>query len=135
MKLQRKTFSADVPTMAMGDIAFLLLIFFVVLARADDDSHLKWEPANVDNIIHLEMTDVSIVVDHEQKLYLNGKRVSHGELAGAIKGRLEGRSMGDRKVRLKCDQHAQASIFEPVIEAISEAGGELEYVLEQRDIN
>ena len=31
--------------MAMGDIAFLLLIFFVILARAQDDSHLKWEPA------------------------------------------------------------------------------------------
>ena len=31
--------------MAMGDIAFNLLIFFVILARAQDDSHLQWQPA------------------------------------------------------------------------------------------
>ena len=30
--------------MAMGDIAFNLLIFFVILARAQDDGHVKWIP-------------------------------------------------------------------------------------------
>ena len=36
---------ADVPSVAMGDIAFNLLIFFVILAKAQDDSHLQWQPA------------------------------------------------------------------------------------------
>ena len=45
MKVPKRKFEASVPAMAMGDIAFLLLIFFVILARAQDDSHLKWEPA------------------------------------------------------------------------------------------
>jgi len=41
MKLPRKSFEAEVPSMAMGDIAFLLLIFFVLLARAVDDRELS----------------------------------------------------------------------------------------------
>ena len=40
MILLRKKLEASVPSMAMGDIAFLLLIFIVLLARARDDSHL-----------------------------------------------------------------------------------------------
>ena len=34
----------------MGDIAFNLLIFFVILARAQDDSHLQWEPAKAEEV-------------------------------------------------------------------------------------
>ena len=45
MKIARKRLKAEVPSVAMGDIAFNLLMFFVILARAQDDSHLKWEPA------------------------------------------------------------------------------------------
>ena len=44
MKIPRKTFEANVPSMAMGDIAFLLLIFFIILAKAVDDSHVVWTP-------------------------------------------------------------------------------------------
>ena len=45
MILPRRKLSATVPAMAMGDIAFLLLIFFVILARVQDDSHIQWKPA------------------------------------------------------------------------------------------
>ena len=48
MKIPRKKYEASVPSMAMGDIAFLLLIFFVILARAQDDSHLQWQPAKTE---------------------------------------------------------------------------------------
>ncbi len=41
MIVKRKQMDASIPAMAMGDIAFLLLIFFVILARARDDSHLQ----------------------------------------------------------------------------------------------
>ena len=46
MKIRRKMIPAEVPSMAMGDIAFNLLIFFVILARANDDSFLNWQPAH-----------------------------------------------------------------------------------------
>ena len=50
MKIKRRSSQAEVPSMAMGDIAFNLLIFFVILARAQDDSHLHWEPATAAEI-------------------------------------------------------------------------------------
>ena len=46
MKIIRKKHKVEVPSVAMGDIAFNLLIFFVILARATDDSHLNWTPAS-----------------------------------------------------------------------------------------
>ncbi len=131
MKLARKQVKADVPSVAMGDIAFLLLIFFFILARAEDDSHLKWKPANIPDVENLGATDLSVVIDQENKTYLNGTALGAAQLAGQLKTRLEGRGSGQRKVRLKVHREAQASFFEPVIEAISEAGGELEHVLER----
>mgnify|MGYP001451074367 CR=1 FL=1 len=63
MILRRKTIEATVPSMAMGDIAFLLLIFIVLLARARDESHLVWQPATgselvIDGGFHLRPTSL-----------------------------------------------------------------------------
>lgn len=132
MKINRKQVSAGVPAMAMGDIAFLLVIFFVVLARAEDDSHLKWVPADIPKTEQLQMAEVRVVIDVDQKVYLNGQQSSHELLGPQIAERLEGRPAGDRRVALKVHREAQAQYFEPVIEAISEAGGELEHVLEEK---
>ena len=123
MKISRKLVQADVPSVAMGDIAFLLLIFFVILSRAEDDSHLKWEPANLPKVENLGNAMVSVVIDTENKVYVNGAHVGMGELAGRIEERLAGYPVGDRKVRLKVHDRATAQYFEPVIEAISQAGG------------
>ncbi len=132
MKITRRQVSADVPAMAMGDIAFLLVIFFVVLAKAEDDSHIKWTPASVPKTEQLQMTDVRVVIDTEHKVFLNGQQTSHELLAGQIEMRLLGRPAGDRRVALKVHREVPANMFEPVIEAISEAGGELEHVLEEK---
>jgi biopolymer transport protein ExbD len=132
MKLARKMVKADVPSVAMGDIAFLLLIFFVILARAEDDSHLRWEPANIPKVENLGTSEVSVLINDKHKVFLNGAPVGTDQLAGMITARLVNRPAGQRKVRLKAHQTAPASIFEPVIEAISVAGGELEHVLEEK---
>lgn len=131
MKFGRRTVKADVPSVAMGDIAFLLLIFFVILARAEDDSHLKWQPANVPKVENLGNSEVSVLINDDHKVFLNGAQVGVDQLAGLITARLENKGTGARKVRLKSHDTAPASIFEPVIEAISAAGGELEHVLEE----
>jgi biopolymer transport protein ExbD len=121
-----------VPSVAMGDIAFLLLIFYFILARAEDDSHLRWKPADVIKVENLGTTDLSIVINEEFKTFLNGGQIGNAQLAGVLEKRLEGRGPGFRKVRLKVDRATPAQYFEPVIEAISQAGGELEHVLEEK---
>ena len=132
MKIKRRSSQAEVPSMAMGDIAFNLLIFFVILARAQDDSHLHWEPATAAEITASATAKVVVLIDSDNRFYVNGNQVGESQLAGEIEALLTDAVAGDRTVVLKAHKDAQAMYFEPVIEAISEKGGELVHVLEKK---
>lgn len=122
---------AEVPSMAMGDIAFILLIFFVILAKAQDDSHVQWKPAAVPTVQAASNARVSVAIDKDAKLFLNGKEIGVASLSAAVSAQLGNAPAGQRMVLLKVDRDVQAQRFEPVIEAIGEAGGDLFRVLEE----
>lgn len=132
MKIQRRTPRAEIPSLAMGDIAFNLLIFFVILARAQDDSFLNWQPAPGKNLESAGQAKVSVVIDKDSKLYFNGQEIGIAQLAARIRESLGVAPAGERTVLLKADREAQAMRFEPVIEAISEAGGDLVHILQEQ---
>jgi len=132
MKIKRRTSQANVPSMAMGDIAFNLLIFFVILARVDDDSHLKWVPADAPNVEKAGFSAVSVVVDTKNRLYLNGQQIGIASLAGRVESLLGNRPAGKRTVLLKIHAETQAGRFEPIIEAVSQAGGDLVHILDEK---
>lgn len=131
MIVKRKKMDASIPAMAMGDIAFLLLIFFVILARARDDSHLQWKPAPGVELTRPNTMNASVVIDRENVTHLNGRKTSISSLAEELKGLLGQNQAGQRTVILKVHHEVTAVYFEPVIEAISEAGGELHHILEE----
>ncbi|MFP6766319.1 MAG: biopolymer transporter ExbD [Planctomycetaceae bacterium] len=131
MKIKRRAPRAEVPSMAMGDIAFNLLIFFVILAKAQDDSHLQWTPAEAKNLESAGNSLVSVVINNENHIYLNGQKIGQPGMAGMIEELLINKSTGDRTVVLKVHREATAQTFEPVIESISEAGGELVHIVEE----
>jgi biopolymer transport protein ExbD len=132
MKIARKAMKADVPSVAMGDIAFNLLIFFVILARAQDDSHLQWQPAKAANLQGSGAAKVSVLIDNDNKLHLDGQPLGQSQLASRIEELLGNAPAGDRTVLLKVHKDATAMYYEPVIESISEAGGDLVHVLEEK---
>ena len=134
MKIKRRVHKAEVPSVAMGDIAFNLLIFFVILAKAQDDTHLRWEPATAVEIKPSGEIRVRVLIDVENKVYLNGKEIGTGQLAKAIEAHLEGLEAGNRIVAFKVNHEAPASTFEPVIEAISQAGGDLVHILAEKGV-
>ena len=88
MKIRRRRFAANVPSTAMGDIAFNLLIFFVILARAQDDSHLQWKPASAAELESSGASKVSVLIDADNKYYVNGKQFGAAQLAGEIESML-----------------------------------------------
>lgn len=135
MKLPRKKMTASIPSAAMGDIGFLLLIFFVILARAQDDSHVRWQPAKLKEVEMVASPLASVTIDTGFKTYLDGKEISTDELAGAISQILGDAPAGKRYVFLKVHKEAKATHFEPVIAAISEAGGDLVHILEPENIS
>lgn len=122
---------AGVSTVAMGDIAFNLLIFFVILARAQDDSHLRWEQSRVEEVEKVEQARASVTVDREYRLYLNGRELGSAQLAGELEKILGDAPAGKRTVLLKIHKDTQAGRFEPILEAVSQAGGELVHVVEE----
>jgi len=131
MNIQRKTVRAEVPAVAMGDIAFNLLIFFVILARAQDDSFLSWQPAQARDLENVGAARVSVLIDTENKLYVNGQEIGVAQLADRIREILGDAPAGERNVLVKVDRETTAVRFEPVIEAISEAGGDMVHILEE----
>jgi biopolymer transport protein ExbD len=132
MKFKRRPMKADVPSTAMGDIAFNLLIFFVILARAQDDSHVKWQPAQAKSLQGVKNSKVSVVIDQENKLHFNGQEIGQAQLAKRIETELGNAPAGERTVLLKVHKDATAMYYEPVIESISEAGGDLVHILEEK---
>jgi biopolymer transport protein ExbD len=132
MKIRRKKMGAEVPSLAMGDIAFNLLIFFVILARAQDDSYLNWQPAAAQELESAGHAKVSVLIDTDSKLYLNGQEVGISQLAERIRESLGDAPPGERNVLLKVHRETPAMRFEPVIEAISEAGGDMVHILEEQ---
>jgi biopolymer transport protein ExbD len=130
MKLPRKKLTASVPSFAMGDIGFLLLIFFVILARAQDDSHVRWQPAKLKEVEIVASPLASVTIDTGFKNYLDGKEISTDALPAALSQILGDTPSGKRYVFLKVHKEAKALHFEPIIAAISEAGGDLVHILE-----
>ena len=130
MILRRKTIEATVPSMAMGDIAFLLLIFIVLLARARDESHLVWQPATGTELVKPVNKNASVVIDKQNVAYLNGRPVQLENLAAELKPLLGNLPAGSRTVLFKVHKDVIVEFFEPAIEAVSKAGGELHHVLE-----
>lgn len=116
--------------MAMGDIAFLLLIFIVLLARARDDSHLVWQPTTGTELVKPANQNASVVIDKQNITYLNGRPTQSENLATELSSLLGDLPPGSRTVLLKVHKDVIAEHFEPAIEAVSEAGGELHHVLE-----
>ncbi len=130
MKLPRRQMEASIPSVALGDIAFLLLIFFVILARAQDDSHVRWEPASSVDVVNVANPLASVAIDADGKYFLNGKEIGVGVLADSLTALLGNNEAGRRVVMFKVHKTATADLFEPAIEAISKAGGELVHILE-----
>lgn len=133
MIIRRRQLTATLPTFAMGDIGFLLLIFFVILARVQNDSHIQWTPAQVDAVQPAAAALAGVAIDSGRKVYLDGREISPDSLAAQLETILDGAAGGARRVHLKIDKDTPASVFEPVIEAISEAGGEITHILETQD--
>ena len=132
MKIHRKTLQVEVPSTSMGDIAFNLLIFFVILARGQDDSHLRWQPATGTRLQPAGTARANVLIDAEGKLYLNGREIGMAQLAKGLREHLGDSLPGLRTVLLKVHRETAATKFEPVLEAIGEAGGELVHILEEQ---
>ena len=128
---KKKRRTPTVPIASMGDIAFLLIIFFLLLSDFNKDPDLNIELPESAEVEKTEKTVVArVAIDKEQMIYVDGAKVqSPKDVEWQIKTLLTNTVTDDqRHVQFKCDAKVGKEVFEPVLKAIAEAGGIIEAV-------
>ncbi|MDX1681059.1 MAG: biopolymer transporter ExbD [Akkermansiaceae bacterium] len=134
-KLQsKKRRSVPVPIASMGDIAFLLIIFFMVCSEISKDKPvqltLPWS-----EYVEKEEAEVvaRVAMDEEGQIWLDGHPYdSPKDIEWGIRAlTADTTSDEQRKVQFKADSNLTKEQFEPVLEAIAAGGGLLMAVGEE----
>ncbi len=132
---RKKRKPVPVPVASMGDIAFLLIIFFLVCSEVTKDrSDLQVTLPLSEYVEKSESTVAArVTVDEEGKIYLNGEFVSSPkDIEWGVRAMLASTVTDDqRHVQFKCDAELPKETFEPVLQAIAEAGGIIDAVGEK----
>lgn len=128
---RRKRRQVPIPLASMGDIAFLIIIFFMLLSEAAKDKNLDLD---LPQYAQAEQSKIKyaahVAIDREGQIYMDGDPMQGAkDIEFALKAVLADASSDDqRHVQFKCHSTLTQKQFEPVIEAIIEAGGILEAV-------
>lgn len=117
--------SPSIPTASMGDIAFLLIIFFMVCSNFAKEAHIKLKPPKAADLGEVKETPVAVTISQEGTIYLQGRQVPDAAavewgIAGLLKDKAGEKG---RTVFFKCDAAMSREVFEPVLDAIARGGG------------
>ena len=129
---KKKRKAIPVPIASMGDIAFLLIIFFLVCSEVSKDrSYLE---VTLPLSEYVEKTKAQVVarvaVDKDGAIYFDGDMIDDPkDVEWGVRALLTNTVSDDqRHVQFKCDSALPKEIFEPVIKAIAAGGGIIEAV-------
>ena len=131
-KKKQKRRAIPVPIASMGDIAFLLIIFFLVCSEvAKDNANIQTTPPISEHVKKMKASVAArVAIDTDGVIYFDGTQVdSAKDVEWGVRAILASTASDDqRHVQFKCDAALPKETFEPVMKAIVEAGGILEAV-------
>ena len=123
MKIRRKKRqSLVIPMTSFGDIAFLLIIFFMVASVFMRESHIKVTPAKSPDVDKAKVR-ISVVMDSEGKVWVDGEQCPVDSLESVVAAMLQDRS--DKTVTLKIDKDRLQKEYGSVIKSIADAGSDV----------
>lgn len=137
LKIARKQSSVlAVPTSSMGDIAFLLIIFFLLTSKFMQESHIECELPTSQDMTTLEDETVSIMVDKNGKVWLQGEEVAGTDAktqAESLKTQLEELRPQQKDpekftVMFKVHKDLNAAQYNEVIKKMAEAGVRISFI-------
>ena len=134
LRNQKKRRTVPVPIASMGDIAFLLIIFFMVCSEVSKDKKLNVTlPISPYVEKNKDAFAARIAVDEAGQIFFDGRSVdSAKDVEWGVRAMLDSTvSEEQRHVQFKCDASLPKETFEPVLKAIAEGGGIIEAVGEQ----
>ena len=118
---RKKRIPMIVPTASMGDIAFLLIIFFMLASNFMKQANIKSENPASPDVETQEAAQLSVVLDADATLWFQGEQLNEAsQLIGKLEQSLENHR--DRPVHVKIDKNLVRKDYLPIIQALSESG-------------
>ena len=110
----RRVRPITVPTTSMGDIAFLLIIFFMLTSNFMKQKNIELDKPAGPDVEQVEKAPVSVALDKDGLLWVQGAEVPINGLSGELAAlRSEG---GERPVHVTIDKSARKEAFMPVMQ-------------------
>jgi biopolymer transport protein ExbD len=134
MRIPRKkrTSRIVVPVTAMGDIAFLLIIFFMVASQFAKESHVRVDRPQAPRVSELEKSRTWVTLDEGGQLWVDGEASSIAEVGGRVGALLSDRA--DKSVLVKIDRNLLKASYEPLLVELSLAGALISLVGDEEPV-
>ncbi len=125
MRKRRRRPSFIVPIVSMGDIAFLLIIFFMLCSNFARQAGIKVTPPVSLDIETVDESQFAVLIDEDSAIYFQGIKMHSADALEAELAELlrDAASADARRVLFRCDRGVDRSVFEPVLDAVTRAGG------------
>ena len=121
-----------IPLASTADIAFLLLVFFIVLAKATKESSVQVKPpTSPQQMVDARDAQASVIIDKDSNIFVNGLAADLYSLRDAVAVHLENIPQQRRKIALKIDASAEARIFEEAIYEMSDLDAQIIRILDK----
>jgi len=124
-----------IPVASMADIAFQLIIFFMICSNFAKEAGIAVKPPVAPNLERLRQSPTIVAIDAQGQIYVQGRRVHDAaavetEVADLLRN---AHTPEARTVLFRCDREATREVFEPVMDAITRGGGIIAAVGERAD--
>ena len=127
MMLRRgRRIPAMVPIASMGDIAFLLIIFFMLTSNFIKEAHVVLDRPTAPDIEEMKESQISVSMDKEGQAWLQGEPCPVEVIEEGVAALLADRD--DKLVMLKIDREAPHEVYGEVFLQLSRAGAEIALV-------
>lgn len=113
-----------VPTANLVDIAILLIIFYMACSNFISQSSVKLTAPKAQDLEKLQEPLILVTIDKEGSLRLQGQEMPNPEaVESSISVLVRDKKDDQRNVMFRCDAEISRDVFEPVLDAIVNAGG------------
>lgn len=120
---RRKKPNLVLPLTSMGDIAFLLIIFFMLVSNFMKTANVDMEEATSAELEKQEAAQKSVTMDRNGVIWFEGQQVGANEVADLLRPFVEDNH--DLLVHVAIDRSLVHKDFSPLIQAVSESGAKL----------
>lgn len=131
IKRNRRKMPMAVSVASMGDIAFLLIIFFILASNFAQEAHIDLDTAKSPDIEKIERSQVSVAVDKDGQIWLQGEECPVDLLDSGVEALLDGQD--NKVVMLTIHRELPHDVYGDVFLKLSEAGAEIALVGEKKE--